>query len=171
MSLKSMTYISIMSIIIAVCAWLTIPSAVPFTMQTFGIFFALLYLGGKRGTLAILLYLLLGAVGLPLFSGFSGGIGHLFGLTGGYISGFVLTGIIYTVFEHIFGKSKKISVLSLVLGLLACYIFGTIWFFIYKGNVSFLYALTICVFPFIIPDLLKLSLAVIVSEKLKKVFK
>ena len=168
MKLKSMTYISIMSVIIAICAWLTVPAAVPFTMQTFGVFFALLFLGGKRGTYAIALYLLLGAVGIPVFSGFSGGIGHLFGPTGGYILGFILTGIIYMIFEHFFKKSLKNSVLSLILGLVACYIFGTIWFSIYKGNMSFWSALSVCVIPFIIPDLLKLALSVILYKRLKK---
>ena len=167
MSLKSMTYISVMSVIIAICAWLTIPAAVPFTMQTFGVFFALLFLGGKKGTAAIALYLILGAIGLPVFSGFSGGIGHILGATGGYMLGFLITGIIYSIFEKL-GKSTKIPVFSLILGLLACYAFGTLWFSIYKENMSFLPALSVCVAPFIIPDLIKLALAVIVSEKIKK---
>lgn len=171
MSLKSITYISITSVIIAICAWLTVPSAVPFTMQTFGIFFALLFLGGKKGTISIAIYLLLGALGLPVFSGFSGGLGQLFGATGGYLLGFLLTGIIYIIFERIFGKSLKISVLSLILGLLTCYLFGTIWFSVYKENMSFLSAVLICVIPFIIPDLLKLTLAVFVANKIKKASK
>lgn len=168
MSVKSISYISITSIIIAVCAWLTIPSVVPFTMQTFGIFFALLFLGGKKGTTSIFIYLFLGGIGLPVFSGFSGGFSQLFGLTGGYLLGFLLTGIIYMIFERIFGKSLKISVVSLVLGLFVCYLFGTIWFFIYKGTISFVSAVLICVVPFIVPDLIKLSLAVIVTSKIKK---
>ena len=168
MHLKSMTQISIMSVIIAICAWLTVPAAVPFTMQTFGVFFALLFLGGKKGTASIAIYLLLGALGLPVFSGFSGGLGHIFGATGGYMLGFLLTGLIYILFERIFKKSLKISVLSLILGLFVCYAFGTLWFSIYKENMSFIPALFVCVMPFIIPDLLKLALAVIVARKIKK---
>lgn len=168
MSIKSMTKISIMSVIIAICAWLTIPYAVPFTMQTFGVFFALLFLDGKKGTASIALYLLLGALGLPVFSGFSGGFGHLFGATGGYMLGFLLTGLIYIICERLFEKSFKTSVLSLILGLFVCYIFGTLWFSIYKENISFLSAVLICVAPFIIPDLLKLTLAVMVVKKIKK---
>lgn len=168
MHIKSITYISITSVIIAVCAWLTIPSAVPFTMQTFGIFFALLFLGGKRGTAAILIYLLLGAAGLPVFSGFSGSLGHLLGPTGGYILGFLLIGIVYIIFEHIFEKSLKTSVLALVLGLIICYAFGTAWFCLIKENMPPLSALSVCVIPFIIPDLLKLSLAVVLYKRLKK---
>lgn len=168
MNLKSMTYISLMSVIIVLCAWLTIPFAVPFTMHTFGIFFALLFLGGKKGTISIAIYLLLGALGLPVFSGFSGGIGHLFGITGGYMLGFLLTGIVYMIFERIFVKSLKISVIALILGLFLCYTFGTVWFSVYKGNMSLFYAFTVCVAPFIIPDLLKLTLAVTLYKRLKK---
>ena len=168
MQLKSITKISVMSVIISICAWLTIPAAVPFTMQTFGVFFALLFLGGKKGTASIAIYLLLGALGLPVFSGFSGGLGHIFGATGGYMLGFLLTGLIYILFEKLFGKSLKTSVFSLILGLLVCYIFGTLWFSIYKENMSFQAVVSVCVLPFIIPDLLKLTLAVIVAEKIKK---
>ena len=167
MSLKSITYTSVMSAIIAVCAWLTIPAAVPFTMQTFGVFFALLFLGGKRGTAAIALYLILGAIGLPVFSGFSGGIGHILGATGGYMLGFLITGLIYILFERM-GKSTKMAVFSLLLGLLACYAFGTLWFSVYKEGMSFLPALSVCVLPFIVPDLVKLALAVILTGRLKK---
>lgn len=168
MHLKSITQISITSVIISICAWLTVPAAIPFTMQTFGVFFALLFLGGKKGTASITIYLLLGALGLPVFSGFSGGLGHLLGATGGYMLGFLLTGLIYMLFERLFGKSLKISVLSLILGLFICYAFGTVWFSIYKDNMGFLPAFWVCVAPFIIPDLLKLTLAVIVAKKIKK---
>lgn len=156
-----------MSVIMAVCSWLTIPAAVPFTMQTFGVFFALLFLGGKRGTASITVYLLLGAVGLPVFSGFSGGVGHILGATGGYMIGFVFIGVIYTLFEHVFGKSLKKSVLSLMLGLFICYFFGTMWFIAYSGSAGFLHALMICVVPFIIPDILKLALAVMITKKIR----
>ena len=86
---RDLTLIALFAALIAICAWLTVPMPdVPFTMQTFGVFAALLLLGGKRGTLSILLYLLLGAAGLPVFSGFRGGIGSLLGTTGGYLVGF-----------------------------------------------------------------------------------
>ena len=168
MKLKSITYISVMSVIIAICAWLTVPYTIPFTMQTFGVFFALLFLGGKRGTAAIALYLLLGALGLPVFSGFSGGLGHIFGATGGYMLGFLLTGVAYWVTEHLFGKSLKVSVQSLIFGLLLCYLFGTVWFSIYTDGMSFLSAALVCVVPFIVPDLTKLALAVIIANRIKQ---
>ena len=84
-----------MAVLIAVCAWISIPIEIPFTMQTFGVFLALRLLKGKYGTLSILIYILLGAIGAPVFAGFSSGLGILLGPTGGYIIGFLFCGIIY----------------------------------------------------------------------------
>ena len=76
-----MVYIAVFAVVMAICSWISIPATVPFTLQTFGVFLAVGVLGGKRGTLSILVYILLGAVGVPVFAGFSGGIGSLFGLS------------------------------------------------------------------------------------------
>ena len=91
----NLLYMALFVAVMAICSWVSIPSAVPFTLQTFAVFCALCLLGGKRGTIAILVYIALGAIGLPVFSGFSGGIGILLGTTGGYIWGFLLTGLLY----------------------------------------------------------------------------
>ena len=74
-------YIAIGAALISICSWISIPTAVPFTLQTFAVFLVLLLLGGERGTIATLIYILLGAVGVPVFAGFSGGVGILFGST------------------------------------------------------------------------------------------
>ena len=89
-----MAYIAMFAVVMAVCAWISIPAAVPFTLQTLGVFLAVGMLGGKRGTLAVLIYLLLGAVGMPVFAGFNGGLGYMLGATGGYIVGFVLSALV-----------------------------------------------------------------------------
>ena len=90
-----MAYIALFAVLMAVCAWISIPFAVPFTLQTFAVFAALAILGGRRGTLSVVVYLLLGAVGLPVFAGFKGGLAALLGTTGGYILGFLLTALLY----------------------------------------------------------------------------
>lgn len=91
-----LAYIALMAALIALCAWISVPlGPVPFTMQTFGIFAALGLLGGRRGTLAFLSYLLLGIVGLPVFSGFSAGAGVLFGATGGYLLGYLAAALLF----------------------------------------------------------------------------
>lgn len=87
-------YIGMFVALITICAYISIPTTVPFTMQTFGIFAAVSFLGQKRGTLAMLVYILLGAVGAPVFTGFKGGFAVLFGPTGGYLLGYLLATII-----------------------------------------------------------------------------
>ncbi|MEI3229118.1 MAG: biotin transporter BioY [Lachnospiraceae bacterium] len=89
---RDMVYIAIFAVLIAICSWISIPTTVPFTLQTFAVFLAVGVLGGKRGTLSILIYLLLGAIGVPVFAGFTGGIGIVLGTTGGYIIGFLFSG-------------------------------------------------------------------------------
>lgn len=170
-----LVYIAIGAALIAICSWISIPTAVPFTLQTFAVFFVLLALGGERGTLATLVYVLLGAVGVPVFAGFSGGIGILLGSTGGYIIGFLFTGLIYILFTKFFKKNIVMKILALVIGLAVCYAFGTAWFMhVYiksSGEVGLLTVLGWCVFPFIIPDLLKLALAVVISKRIEPVIK
>ena len=170
-----MVYIAISAALIAICSWISIPTAVPFTLQTFAVFFVLLLLGGERGTIATLVYVLLGAVGVPVFAGFSGGIGILLGSTGGYIIGFLFVGLIYILFEKFFKKNIVMKIVALVLGLAVCYAFGTAWFMhVYiksSGEVGLLTVLGWCVFPFIIPDLIKMSLAVVVAKRIEPVIK
>lgn len=167
-----MVLVSVFAVLIALCSWITIPMAVPFTMQTFGIFCALGVLGGKRGTLSVIIYILLGAVGLPVFSGFKGGVSALFGVTGGYIAGFVFTALGYWLITKIFGTKKYVKIIAMAAGLLLCYAFGTAWFVLVysktNGAIGVLQALSMCVFPFIIPDAVKIALAVFVSNAVRK---
>lgn len=166
---RDMVYIAFFAVLIAVGSWISIPLTVPFTLQTFAVFAALGILGGRRGTMAILLYILLGAVGIPVFSGFMGGIGVLLGNTGGYIAGFLLTGLIFWGMERVFGHSLKVQIASMILGLLSCYLFGTLWFLaVYmrtSGVVGIMTVLGWCVFPFIIPDLVKMGIALTVARR------
>ena len=105
---REITYIAICAVLLAACSWISIPTVVPFTLQTFGVFLVLLLLGGRRGFLAILTFILLGAVGAPVFANFTGGVGILFGSTGGYIIGFLFTALIYWALERVIdGKPEK----------------------------------------------------------------
>ena len=124
---RDLAYTALGAVLLAVCSWLAVPAPVPFTLQTFAVFCVLELLGGRRGTLAVLVWLLLGAAGLPVFSGFRGGLGALLGATGGYLLGFLLTGLVYWLFER-FSRRGALRVPALVLGLLLCYAFGTLWF-------------------------------------------
>lgn len=170
--IKAMVEIAVSAALIAVCAWITIPlPAVQFTMQIFGVFFVLRLLGGKKGSIAIAVYILLGIIGVPVFSGFSGGLSAILSPTGGYIAGFLIMGILYWCTEKI--RTKPLyDYAVLVAGLFLCYLFGTVWFVtVYtrdSGEIGFITALSWCVFPFIIPDLIKLWLAAFVAGRVKK---
>ena len=167
-----MVYTAIGVALICVCAWITIPLTVPFTLQTFAVPVVMLLLGGKRGLAATVIYVLMGAIGIPVFAGFTGGPGILFGKTGGYIIGFIFMALIYMTATGAFGNNKMTQVISLITGLIVCYAFGTAWFmYIYlksTGEVGLLTVLTWCVFPYIIPDLVKIFLAVVISDRVKR---
>jgi biotin transport system substrate-specific component len=119
--------------------------------------------GGKRGTASIVVYIALGACGVPVFSGFGAGLASLLGPTGGFLFGFVAMGMLYTFCEKRFGKSDKVIISSLAAGTLLCYVLGTAVFMIWSGAngtpVAIFGALSTCVFPCIVPDALKIYLA------------
>ena len=171
LSVRDMAYIALFAVMMAVCSWISIPYVVPFTLQTFAVFLAVEVLGGRRGTVAVLVYLLMGAVGLPVFTGFSGGIGHLLGSTGGYIVGFVFTALVMWGMERIPGNRTVVLTISMVLGLLVCYAFGTAWFLLVyartTGPVGVWTAVGWCVAPYVVPDLVKLALALVLRRRLR----
>ena len=170
-----LSYIALGAGLITICSWLSIPTTVPFTMQTFAVFFVLSILGGKRGTVSIIVYVLLGVVGVPVFAQFNSGIGILLGNTGGYIVGFILMGVFYRLIVQFFRKKLWVEILAMFIGLVVCYSFGTVWFmFVYaqtNGTVSLAMVLAWCVIPFIIPDLIKLGLALTLARRLSPVLK
>ena len=170
--MKNLTYTAMAAVLICVCSWITVPFTIPFTMQTFAVFFAVLFLGGRNGIAAIALYLFMGMIGLPVFSGFRGGIGHLLGPTGGYILGFLFIGILYMLLEPFMKNNRFVRWLALGVGLAVCYLAGTLWFVIVAGakggSYSFWSALSLCVLPYIIPDCAKMILAVYLSGRVKK---
>ncbi len=163
-----LSYIALGAALITVCAWITVPFTVPFTMQIFAVFLSLILLGGRNGTIAVGVYLLLGAIGIPVFSGGKGGFSVLIGPTGGYLFGMLLIGAAYWIGTRLFGKKLWVEVALLVFGLLLCYAFGTVWFSILNAEKSFFASLLVCVVPFLLPDALKLALALALGRKLRK---
>ena len=166
---RDLTYIALFSVLMAVCAWISIPvTAVSFTLQTFAIFAALMTLGGRRGTYAVAAYLMLGAVGLPVFSNFQGGAGVLLGATGGYILGFLAYWGLTARRD-----TPAARLLACLTGLLVCYAFGTGWFLaVYTGGETSLgAALALCVAPFVVPDLVKIGLAVTLAGRVRRFLK
>ncbi|MDE6456647.1 MAG: biotin transporter BioY [Dysosmobacter sp.] len=172
---KDLTLIALFTVLMAVCAWISVPVPAPliqFTMQTFAVFAALLALGGRRGTYAVTAYLLLGAVGAPVFSNFRGGLSVLLGATGGDILGFFFKALLYWLMTAKLGEELKVKIAASVLGLLVCYAFGTAWYLVLYARMGkpmgLLAALGYCVFPFVLPDLVKLALAVLLVRRAGK---
>ncbi|MDE6385436.1 MAG: biotin transporter BioY [Eubacterium sp.] len=171
-----LAYIGIFAALITVCSWISIPlPTVPITLQTMGVCIASGLLGTKRGTLTVIVYILLGLIGVPVFAGFSSGIGVLAGATGGYIIGFIFTALIVGIMLKLLGKKVWVYILSMIIGIAVCYAFGTAWFMIYNNNkgdaVSLVMALGWCVTPFIIPDLVKIAVAAVLCRRLNKYVK
>ena len=163
---KEIALIALFVALTAVCAWITIPMPTPFapfTLQTFAVFTALGILGLKNGLTAIIVYCLLGIVGLPVFAGMKGGVGVLLGTTGGYIIGFIFTALSVGLITKKFGKSIPVLAISMVIGLILCYAFGTAWFIVGISS-----ALAWCVTPYILPDLVKIAVAITIVKAVEK---
>lgn len=164
MNVRKMVLSSLFAALMAVCAWISLPVGdIAVTMQTFAVFLSLGVLGGKWGCVSIGIYLLLGVVGLPVFSAFQGGVGILLGVTGGYIWGFGLAALVYWAFERL---CKPIGV---VMGMLCCYACGSLWFLTYvDGAASLAVVIAKCVAPYLIPDAVKLWLAWRLAQRIGK---
>ncbi len=180
-ALKDLCFIAVFTAIICVLSQLSIPmpAGVPMTLQTLIIPIAGIILGKKRGTYATLLYLLIGAVGIPVFSGFSGGLGVLFGMTGGFLISFPVLSFTAGLGDELgisFSSKREgskpqiyftILVLCLIIGATINYVFGTIWFMIFSKS-SFITGFTACVLPFIPTSVLKIVLVALIAPSLKK---
>ncbi len=175
---REIAFIALGVALITVCAWISLPiGEVPFTLQTFAVAAVGGLLGPKRGTAAILAYVLMGLVGIPVFAGFKAGAAALMGATGGYILGFVFAALFPALAKHIPVKNKwgrsGVFYAFMVLGLAVCYAFGTVWFLMVYNRgaadpMGLSATLMLCVVPYIVPDLMKLALAAVLTVRLEK---
>lgn len=166
---QNIVYTALCASLLCICAQITIPSAVPFTMQTFAVTLTGILLKKKYGIFAVIIYILLGIFGLPVFSGFRSGIGVIAGTGGGYMFGWLFL----AYFSAIAGEHCRNNVAAFfvcLIGLLLCYVFGTLWYaLLYASGKSIAAVLSVCVFPFILPDMLKILLAIICANKMKNI--
>lgn len=167
--IKKYIYISLFAVLITVCSWISVPAAIPFSLQTFAVFSAVNILGEKRAAAAISVYILMGAVGLPVFTGFRGGLSALLSHTGGFIFGFFMIPLC-SYLVGFFIKSKPLKlILGEIVGLLLCYLTGILWFSFTTDSFSLnslAASFTTLVLPYLIPDILKLIFAYCFSKKL-----
>ncbi len=169
-AVKQMALIGMMTAVLCIIApfSLAIPvSPVPISLGILAIYFVITVLGMKRGTISVILYILLGLAGLPVFTNFTGGPGKLFGPTGGYIVGYIFMAPICGFFLDKWKNNIPLNILGMILGTAACYLFGTIWLQ-YQLSLTFPAALMTGVVPYIPFDLLKLALAMPLGWKLRK---
>lgn len=167
---KDIAIIALSAAIITICSVIKIPFAVPVTLQSLAVLTLAGLFGAKRSALSVVIYIILGAIGVPVFSGMAGGIGILFGTSGGYLIGFIFTALIVGM-----AADKKVSAietaLSMIAGTVVCYIFGTIWYIVVcfnsQNEITFTSVVSVCVLPFIIPDGIKIATAVFLCKKLK----
>ncbi len=168
--------------LMAICSFISIPlgfTPVPVNLATLGVFLAGGLLGKKYGTISLAVYVLLGAVGIPVFAEFRGGLSVLAGPTGGYIIGYIaaafLVGLIVDAglqdrrsrIDQSRGRQLLICVIAMIIGLLACYLLGTIWFIV-STHTGVAASLGMCVIPFLPGDALKIAAGAILVQKLRR---
>ena len=163
--------------LMAICSFISIPlgfTPVPVNLATLGVFLAGGLLGKKYGTVSIAVYVLLGAVGVPVFAGFKGGVGVLAGPTGGYIIGYIaaafLVGLLVEVLAPKAGRAVReilACVIAMIVGLFACYLLGTLWFMV-STHTGVWPSLVSCVFPFLPGDAIKIAAGAILVQRLRR---
>ena len=174
----NITIVAVSAALITICSWISIPvGPVPVTLQTLAVLAVLLTVGGRRGTIAIAVYLALGAVGVPVFAGFKGGPAAFIGPTGGFLAGFIAAALVFWLLEKlVFARLMTTTAKKLVFGIVNSLIFeivlytiGVIWFMtVYAsqtGPVGLGTVLGWCVIPFIIPDLIKVFAASVIGSR------
>lgn len=167
-SVRGMVFTAIMAAIICVFAPFSIPmGAVPLSLATFAVYLTAALLGKAKACAAVAVYILIGLVGVPVFSGFMGGFAVLSGMTGGYIIGYVPCALLTALFTQHFGGKLWSMALGMALGTVALYAVGTAWFMILTGSELFA-ALAACVIPFLIGDIIKIAAACALALPLRK---
>ena len=167
-SVRNMAYVAMFASLLCVVAPVSFAlGPVPITFATLMIYLAAGTLGWKYGTLAVGLYIMLGTLGLPVFTNFEGGFHKIAGVTGGYIIGYMPCALAIGITAGIFRKQQWTYIFGMVIGTLLLYTCGTIWFIVQTGN-SLAISLTLCVTPFLIGDTIKIILAYIIAPKLRQ---
>ena len=168
-SVQKMAIIALMTAVLCILAPISIPvfiSPVPISLGVLAVYLTAYVLSPLDATISVIIFILLGTFGLPVFSGYSGGLSKLVGPTGGYIIGFLFTVYISSLFIHM-KKGIIFDVVGMITGLALCYILGTIWFSYQQGK-GFIASLLLCVVPFLIGDAIKIIVAVILGTQINK---
>lgn len=166
MKTRDIVLIGVFAAMICVFAPFSVPvGPIPVSLASFAVYIAAV-LGAKKACAAVGIYILIGALGLPVFSGFSGGISKIAGLTGGYIIGYMFCALLSGIIIERAGNKKSAYPMAFIIGTAALYAFGTAWFMIQSGN-GLYESLLACVIPFLIGDAVKIAAASVVVYRLR----
>lgn len=164
---QQMALVAIMTALTCILAPFSLPiGPVPISLTNLVIYFSLYLLGWKLGTLSYVIYLLIGLVGVPVFSGFTAGPAKLFGPTGGYLIGFIPMAIIAGIVIDKYTEKWLLCLLAMIIGTIVCYALGTTWL-AYEAKMDMMAALWAGVIPFILGDLVKMALAILIAPKIR----
>lgn len=170
-STKHLALCAVFAALTAVCSQIQIPLAViPVNLALFSVHLCAALMKKRYAALSMTVYLLMGLAGLPVFVGFQGGAGVLFGRTGGYIIGYVASAYLTALLMEKVGRAWWQAALFMAVGVLACYAFGTAWYMALTKTPLWL-SLSYCVFPFLPGDAVKITLAVLLAGRLEKPLK
>lgn len=168
MKTRDMILTGVFAAVICVFSPFSVPvGPIPISLASFAVYIAAAVLGARRGTAAVCIYVLIGALGIPVFSGFSGGVGRVLGVTGGYIIGYIFCALVSGFIIDRSNKGKAVYPLALAAGTAVLYVFGTAWFMIQSGN-GLRESLMMCVVPFLIGDAIKIIVSSAVACKIRE---
>lgn len=166
---RGLTLTAVFAALLCVISPFAVPvGPISVTLATFGVYLSGAVLGAKRGTAAVAVYLMLGFIGLPVFSGFAGGFQRLFSATGGYLVGYIPCALAVGVFADKIKKSWSLPV-GMAAGTAVLYLLGTAWYCVLTGSKP-IPALSLCVLPFLPGDGIKIACASVLGMKLRGFF-
>lgn len=168
MDIKKITVTAILAAVLCVISPFSLPlGAVPVSLATFALYIISCTVNKKYALSAVIIYILLGAAGLPVFSFFSGGFHKIAGLTGGYILGYIPCAFVISFLTDKFEDKKFVYPLSMIAGTAACYLFGMLWY-MYQSNSDLKAAIITCILPFFVGDAVKIAAASVAGINLRK---
>lgn len=170
--IQNLTLTALMAAILCIMGPIVIPiGMVPMSLANMAIYLAIILLDKKKAVISTTIYLLIGLVGIPVFAGFSAGVGKLFGPTGGYLIGYLVLSFLGGSFlENVKYQGKQkigYQILALSMGTVGLYLFGTVWL-MYQSRLNWITALSVGVVPFVVFDVIKILLAVSIGNSMKK---
>ncbi len=169
LSVRELVIAALMSALFCILGPLSIPiGPIPLSLTGLVLYMSLYITGRKMTAIAYLIYLIIGMIGLPVFSGYAGGLGKVIGPTGGYLAGYIFTALISGTVIDKYYNNRIISIIGMYIGLIFLYAFGTLWYAIINEGNTVLEILKICIIPFIPADSIKIILSAFLGPILKE---